>query len=257
MPLIIVKNDLLSTFLGNFPADAKLNFQSLKDAELSTLDFSFYTAVASVYSSKIEGENIDLDSYIKHKRDKFQFEPDYTKKIDDLYAAYQFAQKNRLNAESIAEAHRLLSKHFVAPNWQGKFRIQNMYVTSEDGKIDYVAVSPFAVSDEMKKLYNDISTLLETELTFEETFFYAAMIHLIFVKIHPWIDGNGRCARLIEKWFLAEKLGTTAWFLQNEKNYFKHQQLYYSALRKLGIEYDTLDYSKSMPFLQILPNCLK
>ncbi|MBL0098191.1 MAG: Fic family protein [Bacteroidetes bacterium] len=33
------------------------------------------------------------------------------------------------------------------------------------------------------------------------------MIHLVFVKIHPLNDGNGRSARLIEKWFLAQKLG--------------------------------------------------
>ncbi|WP_220392957.1 Fic family protein [Chitinophaga lutea] len=33
------------------------------------------------------------------------------------------------------------------------------------------------------------------------------MIHLVFVKIHPRADGNGRSARLLEKWFLAVKLG--------------------------------------------------
>lgn len=254
MQLLIIKNDLLSAFLENFPEGLKMHFESLKDADLSTIDFSFYTAVASVYSSKIEGEIIDLDSYIKHKRDKFQFEPDYTKKTDDLYAAYEFAQNNKLNFTAIATAHKLLSSHFVAPAWQGKYRNQNMYVASEDGKIEYVATSPFEVNSEMTKLYSDLEFLLSVPLKFAEVFFYAAMIHLVFVKIHPWIDGNGRCARLIEKWFLAEKLGKTAWFLQNEKIYFQQQQLYYASLRKLGLEYETLDYSRSLPFLMLLPN---
>jgi Fic family protein len=28
--------------------------------------------------------------------------------------------------------------------------------------------------------------------------------------------GNGRTARLLEKWFLAEKLGAKAWFVESE-----------------------------------------
>lgn len=44
----------------------------------------------------------------------------------------------------------------------------------------------------------------------------------VFVKIHPWNDGNGRSARLLEKWFIAQKLGPKAWFLQSEKNYYRH-----------------------------------
>jgi Fic family protein len=33
------------------------------------------------------------------------------------------------------------------------------------------------------------------------------LIHLRLAQIHPFRDGNGRAARLIEKWFVAEKLG--------------------------------------------------
>lgn len=82
------------------------------------------------------------------------------------------------------------------------------------------------------------------------------MIHLVFAKIHPWNDGNGRSARIIEKWFLAEKLGEKAWFIQSEKMYYQHHQFYYQNLRRLGLEYDTLDYNKALPFLQMLPKAL-
>lgn len=42
-------------------------FDNLKDAEISTDKCSFYTLAPSVFSSKIEGENIELDSSIKQK----------------------------------------------------------------------------------------------------------------------------------------------------------------------------------------------
>ncbi len=84
---------------------------------------------------------------------------------------------------------------------------------------------PYEVPAEMEKFYNDIEVLLQEDLNTNEVFFFAAMLHLVFVKIHPWNDGNGRSARLIEKWFLGQKLGEKAWFVQSEKNYYQQNLL--------------------------------
>src|ERR1035437_6387077 len=102
------------------------SFESLTEADISTDTFSFYTSVASVFSSKIEGEEIELDSYIKYKKFGIKFLPDYTKKIDDLYKTYTFAKSNVLNKKNIEKAHQLLSKHIVAKQYQGKIRKSNM-----------------------------------------------------------------------------------------------------------------------------------
>ncbi len=254
--LQIIPTDLLTTYLEQVPKGLQTTFNALQDAEISTDSFSFYTSVSSVYSSKIEGEDIELDSYIKHKKFGIEFLPDYTKKIDDLYNAYTFAKTNEINEKNIAEAHKLLSKHIVAKNRQGKLRTQNMYVSTPDGRIEYVAPSPFEVETEMKKFYADLFILLKTDMSMEEVFFFASLIHLVFVKIHPWNDGNGRSARLYEKWFLAQKLGEKAWFVQSEKMYYNQHQKYYSNIRLLGLEYQELDYNQALPFLLMLPNAV-
>ena len=116
--------------------------------------------------------------------------------------------------------------------------------------------SLFELKEEMDKFYHDVALLVKLKMTIREVFYYAAFIHLVFVKIHPFEDGNGRTARLIEKWFLAEKLGEKAWLIQSEKNYYNQHQTYYNNLRVLGLEYETLDYSKALPFLLMLPNSL-
>jgi Fic family protein len=149
-----------------------------------------------------------------------------------------------------------LSKHVVAEHQQGKLRIHNMYVSTPDGRIEYVAASPYEVEAEMEKFYSDIKVLLKRNLNVVETFFFAAMIHLVFVKIHPWNDGNGRSGRLLEKWFLGQKLGDKAWFVPSERYYYQQHQTYYKNIRALGIEYPELDYSKALPFLLMLPNSL-
>jgi Fic family protein len=83
------------------------------------------------------------------------------------------------------------------------------------------------------------------------------MLHLLFVKIHPLYDGNGRKARLLEKWFLVTHLGKHAWHIEVERYYHQHLNDYYKTLRILGIEYASLDYSKALPFTQLLIKSLE
>lgn len=254
--LKIIPVNLLEQYRLQVNEDLQVLFDNLKDAEISTETFSFYTSVSSVFSSKIEGEEIELDSYIKHKKFGIEFLPDYTKKIDDLYNAYTFAKSNVLNKKNIEAVHKLLSKHIVARHQQGKIRVHNMYVTTPDGRIEYVAATPDEVESEMAKFYADIDLLISAKLNIQEVFFFASLIHLVFVKIHPFNDGNGRTGRLLEKWFLAQKLGGNAWFVQSEKNYYQQHQTYYNNLRALGLEYPELEYNKALPFLLMLPNSI-
>ena len=256
MNLQLLPTDLLNAYMPQVPEGLGDAFQGLQEAPISTTNFSFYTSVASVYSSKIEGETVELDSYIKHKRDGIAFQPDYTKKIDDLYNAYVFAQSHSLNEANVKLAHQILSQHLLAEAWQGKYRNQHMYVATDEGKIEYVAAMAGIVPSEMALFFEDVKNLLNAELSIEAVFYFASMIHLVFAKIHPWNDGNGRTARLIEKWFLAEKLGPKAWFLQSEKMYYLQHDRYYKNLRLLGLEYDQLKYGNALPFTLMLPTSL-
>ena len=112
------------------------------------------------------------------------------------------------------------------------------------------------VKAEMKQLFNDINLLIKRDLTINQVFYFASMIHLIFVQIHPFADGNGRSARLIEKWFLSQKLGINAWFIQSERLYHKRLTSYYKNVH-LGDQYDKVNYDYSIPFLLMLPMALR
>lgn len=252
----LLSSTLLEAYQASEPEAYLKKYEQLEESELSADAFSFYTSVSAVYSSKIEGEDIELDSYVKHKRFGVAFQPDYTRKIDDLYNAYQFAKTARCTPEHIFKVHKMLTLHILPENRQGKIRTGNMYVTTPDGRIEYVAAAPYLVETELHKLFEDLDLLLQAELTVQEVFYFASLLHLVFVKIHPFEDGNGRCSRLLEKWFLAEKLGEKAWLIQSEKNYYLRHQTYYKNIRLLGLEYDALDYTRALPFLQMLPQSL-
>ena len=235
--------------------DSPLNkIDNLKKVEIPVDYFEFYKSISSVYSSKIEGEDIDFDSYYKHKFLKVKFKPDYTRKADDLFSAYDFIDDNPLNLKNVRKAHSVLSANLLPRSQQGLIRTNPMFVINSDDQIEYVAASPEIVNQELDKLFHDIALLVANDLDAFEVFYYASLIHLVFVKIHPFQDGNGRTARLIEKWFLIEKIGQKATSVQLEKNYFKHLKDYYSNIKVLGLEYDDLDYNKALDFLLMTVN---
>ncbi|KGO85562.1 hypothetical protein Q765_15230 [Flavobacterium rivuli WB 3.3-2 = DSM 21788] len=251
--LKIIPTALLEAYKKSFSTTVQQHFEELRESEISNENFSFYMSVSAVFSSKIEGEDIELDSFIKHKRLGVHYQPDYTQKIDDLYSAYEFAAAHVLTPENLLRAHALLTKNILHRSQQGTVRKGNMFVITDDGKMEYVAATPDKVAYEMQRLNDDIEVLLNSDLEFDEVLFYASMLHLVFVKIHPFEDGNGRTGRLLEKWFLAQKLGAKAWFIQSEKYYYNQHQTYYSNIRKLGLEYDDLNYNQALSFLQMLP----
>lgn len=249
MSFEILTSELLVEFtlkLNESPIN-KLN--RIKKLELPVDYFQFYKSVSSVYSSKIEGEEIDFDSYFKYKFMNVQFKVDYTKKADDLYAAYEFIDTNKLTLENVKKAHAILSYNLLPNSQQGSTRTNPMFVINSNDQIEYVAASPTLVNSEFEKLFRDIEILNKKELNSYEIFYYASLIHLTFVKIHPFQDGNGRTARLLEKWFLLQKLGEIANSIQLEKNYYQKLKDYYYNIKKLGLEYEELDYKKSLDFL--------
>ena len=233
MILKIIPLDLIESFkeLAN---DELLNSLNEKpNFEIPVDYFQFYTSISSVYSSKIEGEDIDFDSYFKHKFLNVKFKPDYTKKADDLYNAYEFIFENPLDFENLKKAHSILSSNLLPESEQDKIRNNPMFVINDKDQIEYVAAEPKIVMQEINKLFSDIRTLLDKELSEKEVFYFASFIHLVFVKIHPFQDGNGRTARLIEKWFLKEKIGVRAVSLPLVRNYHQNLKKSYSNIRKL------------------------
>ena len=186
-----------------------------------------------------------------------EYLPELTEKPNDLYIAYLFAKENTLNQKNFLDAHKLISAHLLPKSQRGILRKTEMLVMEhKTGPIQYEATQLEILDGEYKKLWKEIKSILSKKLSIEEVFYFASFIHLTFVNVHPFADGNGRIGRLLEKWFLIEKLGERAWYIQSEKYYFKNINIYYKNLARVGIFYENLNYEKSLPFLSMLPKSL-
>ena len=218
--------------------------------------FDYLTKSSAVYSSNIEGNSIDLNSYMNYEmnKDKFKVGKEI-QEIEDLIKAYEFAQNNNLNEKNLLNCHKIFSNTLLIRSKRGKYRIEQVGVFGKSG-LAYMAIEPEFVKKEMQILFQDINELILSNLREIEVFYFASLIHLRFAHIHPFRDGNGRAARLIEKWFVSEKLGRNFWKMPSEEYYKKNQATYYNTIN-LGVNFYELDYDKCIGFLKMLPSCLK
>ncbi len=255
--LKILTADYLNEYSSKVNIDWLDVFNKLKVKHVySKEDFDSYIKSSATYSSNIEGNSIDIDSYLKNKMFKVKSKPKEMAEIDVLVDAYNYAMQNRLTDKTLFEAHRICSKTILSITGQrGKLRQQPMGIYS-NGKLEYVAVEPEYIKEEFAKLFHDIRELIQRDLSYREIFYYASMIHLMFEKMHPFMDGNGRTGRLLEKWFLSEKIGKNAWYIKSEEYYAKHRPQYYRNIH-IGLNYYVLKMERCVPFLLMLPASLK
>lgn len=232
-------------------------------AERSDLPPTSYAFTAgAVYSSHIEGVTVGIDELVESRtRDA---PPERRKEVDEvraLEAAYAQAHDEPLSQDAFLRAHGILARPLLGEA-AGRYRDGRVAVYGPSG-IVYVAVEAEHVAEEMTGVFADVADLLAQPLTPGEALYHAALLHMVTAHIHPFADGNGRAARLLEKWFLASALGEAAWALPSEYTYWMDRARYYYTLR-LGVDFYHLNYDGGGPdgtgalsFLSILPDALR
>lgn len=247
----LIKTDLLDAYQKRQKYTLHKHVNKLRKADES---FSFAFTRSSVFSSMIEGSSIDLDNYLFNKDASYQTKE--MQQVDDLIKAYQFAKSHVFNEGNVFTAAAIMTQNFNIPEqYKGIYRDKNVSVRDWKGREIYKGCAVEEVGMEMDKFYTDITTLCKRKsIRYNEAFYFAAYAHLTFVNIHPFADGNGRMARLIEKWILAQSLkNPLVWKIPAEINYWIKREQYYTNLNRLGKTYNGLDYSRALPFLLMLP----
>ncbi len=249
----LLKYIYFEEYLKKQPITIAKHFNKIKKNALS---FGYAIESSAVYSSMIEGNTMDLDSYLKNLHSGMDKKNKSFLEIEDLKNAYLFAQKNSITVANVIKAHKIATSNLIAnKNYIGKIRDKEVFIFSNGVKI-YTGIHAANVHKEFNKLIEDINTVLKKECSIDEVFYYAAYLHLLLAQIHPFADGNGRMARLLEKWLLAKKIGDNAWHIQSEKMYQKNLKKYYLNIA-MGNSYETLNYNLIHPFLLMLPVALR
>ena len=108
---------------------------------------------------------------------------------------------------------------------QGPMQVVSGYAGSE--KVHYEAPPAEVLESEMKDLIDYINS--ETE---EDCLIKAGIVHLWFVILHPFDDGNGRIARALTDMMLARSDDSKFRFYSMSSQIQKNRKSYYAILEK-------------------------
>ena len=101
---------------------------------------------------------------------------------------FSLLRERRISVKDMKNLHHLFFKN-IDGDYAGVWRDINIIVTGSD----YEFPSP----EDVECLMSELERWIESERDNMHPVRFAAMLHLKFVTIHPYIDGNGRVARLI------------------------------------------------------------
>jgi Fic family protein len=137
--------------------------------------------------------------------------------------------KGELTLNKILEWHKKLMKS-TKPKIAGKIRNHNVVISGSRFTPPSATIVKTLLKDFFKWYKNSRKKLHPVEL--------AGLVHLKFVTIHPFADGNGRISRLMMNFILSKN----KYPLLNIK--YKNRKSYYNSLEKSQVKKEDLTFLK-------------
>ena len=177
---------------------------------------------SSLYSARIEGNSLSWQNVEKSEDNKDK------KEVINIFQAIQYINK-RLNKQSKLTAEIILSLHQkimdqLSPE-EGYFRREMSAIFNQAGVAVYLPPPPNKVNGLINQLINFINSNDE-----KFTIITALIGHLVFEKVHPFMDGNGRVGRLLVSTILLIKGSDFNINIPFEEYIDQHKEDYYYYL---------------------------
>ena len=200
-----------------------------------------YVRKEALLSSQIEGTQSTLDDLLKYEAQQTQGIPVEDASEVSSYVAALNHGIERINEgfplalRLIKEIHAILLKNSRGKTKSpGEFRSsQNWIGGTRPGNARFVPCPPDKLLDilsQLEKFINEEDNI--------PSLIKAALIHVQFETIHPFLDGNGRLGRLLITFFLCVKGLLKSPFLYLSLFFKKNRTLYYEHLNNVRYQGD-------------------
>lgn len=208
----------------------------------TSLFLCMYVRKEAVLSSQIEGTQSSLTDLLLHEANGIPGVPlDDVREVSNYVAALNHGLSRLkkgfpLSLRLIREIHEtLMSKGRGSRKAPGEFRrSQNWIGGTRPGNAVFVPPPP----DSIMGCMGDLELFLHDKPEQTPALIKAALTHVQFETIHPFLDGNGRVGRLLITLILCTE-GVLSEPMLYLSLYFKtHRQTYYELLQKVRTDGD-------------------
>ncbi len=201
-------------------------------------------ALSAYSSTSIEGNPLpltDVKKILKHTpshiRDTEREVLNYNNALEYLDTIAK-SRKNKMSMSLVASIQKIVTDGLLPKNQSGKFRVEAVFVN--DPRTKRTVYLPPEVDEVVPLLKELVEFVLKNERMLDPLI-VAGIFHKQFVIIHPFIDGNGRTARLTSKVLLA-LMGLDTFNLFSFENYYnKNVTRYFQKVGLFGNYYDIKD----------------
>lgn len=159
----------------------------------------------------------------------------YLRVLEDI-GKYQ--EQDEITEKNILKLHRDITKEILEnPEHEGKYRELQVYVGNRiTGKVIFMPPSPEKVPGLMGEFVEWLNSNDSSQLN---PVLIAGIAHYEFVRIHPFVDGNGRTARALATLIFSLKEFDIKKFFALDDYYDSDRMAYYRALN--SVDQKTLD----------------
>ncbi|PIY80010.1 MAG: hypothetical protein COY80_05155 [Candidatus Pacebacteria bacterium CG_4_10_14_0_8_um_filter_42_14] len=139
-----------------------------------------------------------------------------------------------LSNQDILELHRAITKGVLKnKKHEGKYRIGNEYVLLRNRNSGEVTFLPPPTKDVPKLMTDLIEWINFSQQSAIDPILQAGIVHYEFVRIHPFLDGNGRTSRALATLILIRRGFDTKRFFTLDDFYNSDRQRYYQVLKSV------------------------
>lgn len=239
-PKYTITNKLLANIKHIYELVSQLNSKRFPDVVLVEFE-RVARAVSAFASTSIEGNPLPLTEVKRilksrpaHIRDSEKEVLNYNQALQELNASLKKGQVI-LTSEFILKIQKQVTQGLLPPVLSGKLRQKPVVVN--DPKTGQVIYLPPETSD-IKQLLQDLIEFTSSHRDKIDSLILAGIFHKQMVLIHPFMDGNGRTARLITKVLLAQ-MGLNTFNLFSFENYYNQNVTrYFTTVGEYGNYYE-------------------
>jgi len=189
------------------------------------------------FGTHIEGNELDLgqaEKVLEGKdvvaRDRdIQEVINYRKAMD--FIGEEETEKKEVSEDLIKHIHKLTVAKIMPPEKCGEFRITQVVVkNSATGEVSFRPPLAIAVPFQVKDLLAFINSPQSQDI---HPVLDSGIVHYELVRIHPFIDGNGRVARALSTLILFQDGYDIRKFFSLEEYFDSDSEAYYDALKSV------------------------